>query len=73
MDDCRREFTIDYDLIEKSKQKREREYEDLFSHERYYKKKLPSEYSLLHVDFDPASRRTKITFIERVRYRTIER
>ncbi len=40
MDDCRREFTIDYDLIEKSKQKREREYEDLFSHERYYKKKI---------------------------------
>lgn len=73
MDDYRREFIINYDLIEKSKQKRKLEYEDLFSRERYYKKKLPSEYSLLHVDFDPASRRTKITFVERVRYRTIER
>lgn len=73
MGDCRREFTIDYDLIEKSKQKRELEYEDLFSRERYYKSKFPPEYSLLHVDFDPSSRKAKITFVERVRYRTIDR
>lgn len=73
MDDFRKEFTVDFDLIEKFRQKREQKYHDFFSRECYYKKKSPPEYSLLKVDFDPVSRRAKITFSERVYYRTIER